>query len=370
MNPRINPIRIRLLVATTFVLALLSFGAMSYELRSLDRGNELSARARNLSTVRVVKRLLDGGRAGEWSARGGYLYRKKEKVVDGPSLRSELAGFLPADAAIVFGIGEPPAALPAGGGQASPETIRPDLPFLSDLGACVAIRDEAGAPVGWIAVSSAADQRMLFDNRLAIMVVLALAALYLIMVGMLGALSLRAAGPRDDAADADSAAKDRLEDKSRRDHLTGLLNRRGLGEALEDPLSNHGLSHVAILDIDRFSATKEERGREEGDRILAALARTLVAIVRGADLCGRWEGDAFVVVYRGLAREYAAVSGERIRAGVEARAFGAAGAALGITVTVGIAPMGARGFAEAAAAAERAMLEGKAVGGNRVVVAA
>jgi diguanylate cyclase (GGDEF)-like protein len=352
MKRRIDSIRPKLLVAAAFAIALLSSWAIYSELRALDRGAELSHRLQSLSLVRIVKLYIEQAYPGEWRVSEGYLCRGKARLAEGLPIHRALGDYLPADAAIAFGVGEPPA---------RPPSTDLGLPFLSVGGAVVAATGEGGKVVGWISISSGEDQRALREGRAAISALFALSGLSLLLIALLGVLALRRAAPAERSVE--------LEGGSRRDRLTGLLNRRGIGEAIGDPLANYGLSHVAILDIDRFSAVREERGGEGCDRVLALLARAVVSIVRGADLCGRWEGDEFIVVYRSLAGEYAAASAERLRAGIEGRAFGTPKAPLRLTVTVGIAPIGGGGFEEAAAAAYRAMRDGKLQGRNRVVVA-
>ncbi len=360
MNSRAGPLRLR--VAAALALAAFSFGLSVYEAGAVARRLAADARALSLAEAEAVAQRLELSRRGDWSSRGGYLFKGGERADDATSIRRSLAGYLAEDAVISFGVGDPPAPLP---GEAGADAANAARPFLSALGAVFAAKDGSGKTIGWVSVSSGERARSLRRGRLALRVEAVLAGACLALVGAFGAIALRLSRP----AGAPAGPGAGTADGSRNDPLTGLLSRRGLGESFEDPLSNHGLSHVAIVDIDRFASVVGERGREEGDRLLGSVAKALTSIVRGADLCGRWEGESFAVVYRGLADEYAAVSGERIRSGVEARAFGPPEAPLRVTVTVGIAAIGGRGLAEAAAEAERAMLEGKGAGRNRVVLA-
>jgi PleD family two-component response regulator len=74
-----------------------------------------------------------------------------------------------------------------------------------------------------------------------------------------------------------------------------------------------------------------------------------------------------VLVFRGL--DDASASAERIRSTVEAHLFGSAEAPLRITITIGVASLGSRSFAETVSAADGAMYIGKREGRNRAVVA-
>ena len=93
----------------------------------------------------------------------------------------------------------------------------------------------------------------------------------------------------------------RLQEQSRYDFLTNLLNRRTLTLFLEKEWSrsrryNHSLS-CAMLDIDRFKQVNEEHGHFAGDEALMHVARLLDRQTRSADLVGRWGGEEFLVLF-------------------------------------------------------------------------
>jgi len=93
---------------------------------------------------------------------------------------------------------------------------------------------------------------------------------------------------------------DELNRLARVDALTGLKNRRGLDEALDEEIQlakrqNTGFGLI-WLDIDHFKAINDELGHQAGDDILCRVALWLKAGVRPYDHPGRWGGDEFVVV--------------------------------------------------------------------------
>lgn len=88
--------------------------------------------------------------------------------------------------------------------------------------------------------------------------------------------------------------------EGRVDRLTGLLDERELFAELEraTALATRGGRPVAIavLDLDDFELVNHTRGRDHGDRVLRAVADTLVAEARTADRCFRTGGDDFAVL--------------------------------------------------------------------------
>jgi diguanylate cyclase (GGDEF)-like protein len=93
---------------------------------------------------------------------------------------------------------------------------------------------------------------------------------------------------------------DELNRLARIDALTGLKNRRGLDEALDEEIQRVKRQNTGFgliwLDIDHFKAINDELGHQAGDDILCRVALWLKAGVRPYDHPGRWGGDEFVVV--------------------------------------------------------------------------
>lgn len=87
---------------------------------------------------------------------------------------------------------------------------------------------------------------------------------------------------------------------ARIDTLTGLKNRRGLDEAMEEEIQRAERQctgfGVIWLDVDHFKAFNDELGHQIGDQILCRVALWLKAGIRPYDHPGRWGGDEFVVI--------------------------------------------------------------------------
>ncbi|NHQ87533.1 diguanylate cyclase [Iodobacter sp. HSC-16F04] len=91
-----------------------------------------------------------------------------------------------------------------------------------------------------------------------------------------------------------------LEEMSRTDPLTGLLNVRGLTETLTRILrsAQRRAEPVSIvyLDINNFKLINDNKGHQYGDEVLRAVGHAISAIARMEDCCFRYGGDEFCLI--------------------------------------------------------------------------
>ena len=84
------------------------------------------------------------------------------------------------------------------------------------------------------------------------------------------------------------------------DELTGLANRRKLGERLSAMLSAFRISRrscaLMMLDLDRFKQVNDTMGHPAGDELLKQVAQRLTSIVGNHGEVGRLGGDEFQVL--------------------------------------------------------------------------
>jgi len=89
--------------------------------------------------------------------------------------------------------------------------------------------------------------------------------------------------------------------RSRRDPLTRLPNRRAFFEALEAERQRArrygGTISIAYIDLDDFKQLNDRQGHRTGDKALRAIAATMLRHVRQIDLPARLGGDEFAVAY-------------------------------------------------------------------------
>lgn len=93
---------------------------------------------------------------------------------------------------------------------------------------------------------------------------------------------------------------------ARHDPLTGLLNRAGLTDELQEILEEREPSKmvaVLFLDMDRLKVVNDSIGHSAGDEVLSHVGQRLQSITREQDIVGRFGGDEFVMVACGLSSE-------------------------------------------------------------------
>jgi len=95
------------------------------------------------------------------------------------------------------------------------------------------------------------------------------------------------------------------------DSLTGLPNRSGFSELLEERITEGGGARYAVLiiDLDRFSRVNACLGSMAGDELLITLARRLKGALRASDMLARTGGDEFGIL---LALEESEVEAEQV----------------------------------------------------------
>ncbi|MDP1765479.1 MAG: diguanylate cyclase [Methylotenera sp.] len=91
-----------------------------------------------------------------------------------------------------------------------------------------------------------------------------------------------------------------LSEKVSIDQLTGVLNRRGLDEAMlrEIARAQRGGTQlcVALLDIDNFKFFNDTYGHHVGDTALQHLAKVIQQTLRPTDIAARFGGEEFVIL--------------------------------------------------------------------------
>lgn len=157
---------------------------------------------------------------------------------------------------------------------------------------------------------------------------------------------------------------------ARIDPLTGLKNRRGVDEMLDEEIQrakrqNNGFG-LLWLDIDNFKHVNDELGHQAGDNILCRVALWLKASVRPYDHPGRWGGDEFVVILSPCDEETLTQIAQRIRHNIEQESLNT-----DTPVTVSIGGYFARpgdGVNRILGFADKALYQAKNAGRNQIYI--
>ena len=172
-----------------------------------------------------------------------------------------------------------------------------------------------------------------------------------------------------------SQALARLREHTTRDELTGLINKRHMQELMAQEHQRcvrSGQSFcIAVLDIDRFKAVNEAHGYTVGDAVLRAAAQEALRHVRVSDVLARWGGEEFVLMMSDTRAALARGGLERLHQKVGALRILHGTAAVGVTLSGGLAEHHAgENVTQTLERAEKALVEAKAQGRDRIVVAA
>ena len=158
-----------------------------------------------------------------------------------------------------------------------------------------------------------------------------------------------------------------LEHAASHDSLTDAFTRRYMKDALQRELArclrhNRHLS-VLLLDIDHFKKVNDTLGHQEGDRVLTDLVSNIKALLRGADLLGRFGGEEFVVLLPETTIDVGQMVAERVRAAMSS--WGGPTVSIGVTASIVVGDT----VDALLARADTAMYRAKTKGRNRVEVA-
>jgi diguanylate cyclase (GGDEF)-like protein len=150
------------------------------------------------------------------------------------------------------------------------------------------------------------------------------------------------------------------------DALTGLLNRRGFTEAVDQELERarrygHPLA-LAFIDVRGLKAVNDSQGHLAGDRLLQDVGQLLSDSARTYDVVGRIGGDELAILLPEQSSDGVAAMAERIRTSVPRHR-----AALGLdskwdlTIGTSVFPEDGDDFEQLLSAADRRLYEQRGI---------
>ena len=170
--------------------------------------------------------------------------------------------------------------------------------------------------------------------------------------------------------------RDQLHERSIRDALTGLFNRRHFTDRLAHYLekARQGRETVGIvaIDVDHFKKFNDNYGHDAGDIVLRSISTVLEQACTGNEIACRLGGEELALLLPGLDEEQLLWRAEQVRQAIEAQAVRYGEKDLPtVTISAGVALAPEHGVNSDVLmkAADQALYRAKAQGRNRVEIA-
>jgi len=123
------------------------------------------------------------------------------------------------------------------------------------------------------------------------------------------------------------------------DQLTELPNRRYIDTFLQHQLSDFTELDipfgVMMMDLDLFKRINDQYGHSAGDAVLKMVSQTLQSALRKNDFVGRWGGEEFIAILRGVNKAELKAIAEKIRAVTAKSELPHGDETLSVTISIG-----------------------------------
>jgi|GEM_PF-902179 len=168
--------------------------------------------------------------------------------------------------------------------------------------------------------------------------------------------------------------QDELREQALHDPLTGLYNRRYLGDTLEREILRAAREQtpvsIIVTDVDWFKNINDRFGHHAGDKALKAIASLMRNHARGSDFACRYGGEEFLLVLPGVTLEAAAKRAELIRQKCKNMVIEYEGQQMRLTMSIGVAsyPRSGMDAEQVTKKADKALYRSKDDGRNRVTI--
>lgn len=362
--------------------------------------------SQTISDLRLVSMFMDMQTPLGWSVRDDSLFKGDIRISGNPKITAGLAVYIRPDTRLSFHVGEIPKNVvsfdfngidpvmrlvlslkkndprlnPQFHGDGLPPPPKPDIQtqgtdetYILAGGLLHAIKSASGKNIGWIQLERESLGQGLMEDW-AFRIFLAVALVFATFIHFIAyRIIFKLSEPVHRLVTMHNevtVAKENLEDISRRDPLTGLLNRRGFDASLNESVffSDGKGSAVALIDLDNFKKINDTYGHGCGDYVLKEVSRIISSGIRQGDIACRWGGEEFLVCYSGAEDDLLSEITERIRHSIANYPYSFNEHTITVTVTIGFSPCKATSdFTTCVSRADAALYRGKKEGKNRVV---
>lgn len=164
-----------------------------------------------------------------------------------------------------------------------------------------------------------------------------------------------------------------IERRANTDFLTGLYNRSYMETTADKWLAKAGHTGESIVciafDLDNLKSLNDAYGHLFGDKVIKEIGQECARLIRSGDLIGRFGGDEFAIILRGLSLEEAQHKAENLLEAVRSIKIEKDGIYISLTASVGLADNAGgtiRTFTELFHQADVALYQAKEAGKNRI----
>jgi diguanylate cyclase (GGDEF)-like protein len=169
-------------------------------------------------------------------------------------------------------------------------------------------------------------------------------------------------------------ARQEVERLSLTDEVTGINNMRNffLLSDIQEKLAKRYVRPytICMIDADNLKKINDKHGHLAGTLLIQKVAQMITSNIRSSDICARYGGDEFVIMFNETSKRDVAVAVERIVSGMAAKPFDFEGTAISTTLSAGLAsyPEDGDGVRTIMANADGAMYASKRAGKNRLTI--
>jgi diguanylate cyclase (GGDEF)-like protein len=165
----------------------------------------------------------------------------------------------------------------------------------------------------------------------------------------------------------------KFERQAMSDPLSGLLNRRGMRENLQNEFdrSQRYSNNLTLMmcDIDHFKVVNDQYGHDKGDEIIKSLATIFKSGLRKQDSLARWGGEEYLFLLPETNGSQAMQLAEKLRSKIEETQYKQDDKTFSITISIGLHQMASTDtINQAITKADTNLYKAKEQGRNRCIL--
>jgi len=132
----------------------------------------------------------------------------------------------------------------------------------------------------------------------------------------------------------------KFERQAMRDPLSGLLNRRGMRDKLQNEFdrSQRYKNNLTVMmcDIDHFKRVNDQYGHDKGDEIIKSLGTIFKSALRKHDSLARWGGEEYLFLLPETNGEQGMQLAEKLRSKIAETQFKQGDKTFSVTISIGL----------------------------------